>query len=82
MISGILMSVATRIGSSGGRRSAWVIFSIPGGLVFWGIAFFFVGHILADLVWYSLIAAAVAGGRHFLTDASTAVSLPSARSCS
>jgi hypothetical protein len=35
---------------------------------FWGIAFFFVGHILADLVWYSLIAAAVAGGRHFLTD--------------
>ena len=35
---------------------------------FWGIAFFFVGHILADLVWYSLVAAAVAGGRHFLTD--------------
>ncbi|MCX5849133.1 MAG: LysE family transporter, partial [Deltaproteobacteria bacterium] len=26
------------------------------------------GHILADLAWYSLVSAAVAGGRHFLTD--------------
>jgi len=34
----------------------------------WGIAFFFTGHILADLSWYSLVSAAVAGGRNFLTD--------------
>jgi threonine/homoserine/homoserine lactone efflux protein len=34
----------------------------------WGLAAFFTGHILADLVWYSLIAAAVAGGRKFLSD--------------
>jgi threonine/homoserine/homoserine lactone efflux protein len=68
MISGILMSVA---------NPYWIIWWATIGLGyilyswrfgFWGIAFFFVGHILADLVWYSLIAAAVAGGRHFLTD--------------
>lgn len=33
-----------------------------------GLASFFTGHILADLVWYCLIAAAVAGGRRFLND--------------
>jgi threonine/homoserine/homoserine lactone efflux protein len=68
MISGILMSVA---------NPYWIIWWATIGLGyilyswrfgFWGLAFFFVGHILADLVWYSLIAAAVAGGRHFLTN--------------
>lgn len=68
MISGILMSVA---------NPYWIIWWATIGLGyilyswrfgFWGIAFFFAGHILADLIWYSLIAAAVAGGRHFLTD--------------
>jgi threonine/homoserine/homoserine lactone efflux protein len=68
MISGILMSVA---------NPYWIIWWATIGLGyilyswrfgFWGIAFFFVGHILADLVWYSLIAAAVAGGRNFLTN--------------
>lgn len=68
IISGILMSVA---------NPYWIIWWATIGLGyilyswrfgFWGIAFFFVGHILADLVWYSLIAAAVAGGRHFLTN--------------
>ncbi|MFX4262385.1 LysE family transporter [Pelotomaculum propionicicum] len=33
-----------------------------------GLTSFFTGHILADLVWYSLISAAVAGGRKFLSD--------------
>jgi threonine/homoserine/homoserine lactone efflux protein len=68
MISGILMSVA---------NPYWIIWWATIGLGyilyswqfgFWGIAFFFTGHILADLAWYSLISAAVAGGRHFLTD--------------
>ena len=68
LISGILMSVA---------NPYWIIWWATIGLGyivyswrfgFWGVAFFFVGHILADLVWYSLIAAAVAGGRHFLTN--------------
>ena len=34
----------------------------------WGIAFFFAGHILADLVWYALVSGAVSRGRHLLTD--------------
>ena len=68
LISGILMSVA---------NPYWIIWWATIGLGyilyssqfgFWGIAFFFAGHILADLSWYSLISAAVAGGRHFLTD--------------
>jgi len=68
IISGILMSVA---------NPYWIIWWATIGLGYilyswrfglWGIAFFFVGHILADLAWYSLVAAAVAGGRHFLTN--------------
>lgn len=35
---------------------------------FTGLSLFFTGHILADLIWYSLIAAAVAGGRKFLSE--------------
>lgn len=31
-----------------------------------GIAAFFSGHIMADLLWYSLVAAAIAGGRRFI----------------
>lgn len=34
-----------------------------GGL---GVASFFTGHIMADLLWYSLVAAAIAGGRRFI----------------
>jgi threonine/homoserine/homoserine lactone efflux protein len=68
MISGILMSVA---------NPYWIIWWATIGLGYilyswqfglWGIAFFFTGHILADLSWYSLVSAAVAGGRNFLTD--------------
>lgn len=32
-----------------------------------GLLSFFSGHILSDLVWYSLVAAVVAGGRRFFT---------------
>ncbi len=32
-----------------------------------GVSSFFVGHISADLVWYSLVSAAVAGGRQFIS---------------
>jgi len=68
IISGILMSVA---------NPYWIIWWATIGLGYilyswqfglWGITFFFTGHILADLSWYSLVAAAVAGGRSFLTD--------------
>jgi threonine/homoserine/homoserine lactone efflux protein len=66
--SGILMSVA---------NPYWIIWWATIGLGYilysWqlgltGIAFFFTGHILADLCWYSIISAAVAKGRHFLND--------------
>ena len=43
-----------------------ILYSRQFGLA--GVAFFLTGHILADLVWYSLVTAAVAGGRRFLTD--------------
>jgi threonine/homoserine/homoserine lactone efflux protein len=68
VVSGILMSAA---------NPYWIIWWATIGLGyilnslrfgFWGISSFFAGHILADLAWYSLIAAAVSGGRHFLTD--------------
>lgn len=68
IISGILMSVANpywiiwwaTIGLS------YILYSWQFGL--WGIAFFFAGHILADLSWYSFISAAVAKGRHYLNN--------------
>lgn len=33
-----------------------------------GLASFFSGHLIADLLWYSGVAGAVAGGRRFLSD--------------
>lgn len=68
LVSGILMSVA---------NPYWIIWWATIGLGYilysWrfglqGVVFFFAGHILADLAWYSLVAATVAGGRQFLTD--------------
>lgn len=68
ILSGILMSAA---------NPYWIIWWATIGLGYilyswrfglWGVAVFFAGHILADLAWYSLVAAAVAGGRRFLTD--------------
>jgi len=68
LISGILMSVA---------NPYWIIWWATIGLGYimyswqfglWGIIFFFAGHIAADMGWYSMIAAAVSGGKHFLTD--------------
>lgn len=68
LVSGILMSIA---------NPYWIIWWATIGLGyilyswqfgFWGVVFFFAGHILADLTWYSLISAAVAKSRHFLTN--------------
>lgn len=44
----------------------YVLFAARFGLL--GVALFFAGHILADFAWYSLVAAAVAQGRRFLSD--------------
>jgi len=68
VINGILMSVA---------NPYWIIWWATIGLGYilysrqfglWGIGFFFAGHILADLSWYSFVSAAVTRGRHFLND--------------
>lgn len=68
VVSGILMSAA---------NPYWIIWWATIGLGYilyswqfgvWGVVFFFAGHILADLAWYSCISAAVAKGRRFLTD--------------
>jgi threonine/homoserine/homoserine lactone efflux protein len=44
----------------------YVIFAQKYGAL--GVALFYVGHILADFAWYSLVSGAVAQGRHFLSD--------------
>lgn len=44
----------------------YVIFATRFGLL--GILLFFAGHLLADLAWYTLVAATVAFGRNFLSD--------------
>ena len=44
----------------------YVVFSRKYGLA--GVALFFLGHILADFAWYTLVAGAVAQGRRFLSD--------------
>jgi len=35
---------------------------------YWGIVFFFIGHCLGDLAWYSAISFAIGKGRRFLSD--------------
>jgi len=68
VLTGILMSLA---------NPYWIVWWVTIGLGYilqsrqyglWGVAFFFAGHILADLLWYTAVAAAVARGRHLLTD--------------
>src|SRR4030042_762642 len=44
----------------------YVMFSMKFG--FLGVALFYVGHILADFAWYTLVSGAVAQGRHFISD--------------
>ncbi len=44
----------------------YVMFSMKYG--FLGVALFYLGHILADFAWYTLVSGAVARGRHFLSD--------------
>ncbi len=44
----------------------YILHSVTFGVL--GVAAFFIGHILADLCWYSLISFGVAKGRNFLTD--------------
>ena len=44
----------------------YVLFAYKYGLL--GVIFFFIGHFLADLGWYSLVSMAVAQGKRFISD--------------
>jgi threonine/homoserine/homoserine lactone efflux protein len=44
----------------------YVLFAYKYGL--WGVIIFFIGHFMADLVWYSLVSMAVAQGKRFISD--------------
>lgn len=45
---------------------AYLLWSLPLGTA--GVATFFTGHILADFIWYALVAFIVASGRRFMND--------------
>ncbi len=68
VVAGILMSLA---------NPYWIVWwatvglglllnSREAGLL--GVAIFFIGHILADFVWYAAVSTAVGSGRTFMTD--------------
>jgi threonine/homoserine/homoserine lactone efflux protein len=68
VVKGILMSAA---------NPYWIIWWATIGIGYivnsrqyglWGLVFFFVGHILADFVWYAIISTAVGKGRQFFSD--------------
>ena len=68
VLTGILMSVANPYWSVWWATIGlgYIIQSRQYGL--WGVFFFFAGHILADLLWYTAVSTAVAKGRRLLTD--------------
>jgi len=68
LMTGILFSIV---------NPYWTIWWVTIGLGYilhsrnygiWGVAAFFIGHILADLVWYTAISAGVWRGKNFLSD--------------
>ncbi|MDQ5987663.1 MAG: hypothetical protein CSYNP_03408 [Syntrophus sp. SKADARSKE-3] len=68
VVTGIVLSLA---------NPYWIVWWVTIGLGYilqshlyglWGVAFFFAGHILADLIWYSIVSVTVAKGRRLFTD--------------
>lgn len=68
VVAGALLSIA---------NPYWIIWWVTIGLGYithslslgyWGVIFFFSGHILADLAWYATISTAVWKGRGFIND--------------
>lgn len=68
MAAGVLLSIS---------NPYWVIWWATIGLSFMahaqeagllGVLAFYLGHITADIVWFSLVSAAVGKGRHFISD--------------
>jgi threonine/homoserine/homoserine lactone efflux protein len=68
VLSGVLVSVSNPYWSLWWATIGlgYVLYSSRYGP--WGIIFFFIGHILGDLAWYSAIAMAMAKGKRFLSD--------------
>lgn len=68
VMAGVLMSLANPYWSVWWVTIGlgYILQSIQFGLL--GVGFFFIGHILADFLWYSAISAAVAKGGRLLTD--------------
>ncbi|HOO85472.1 MAG TPA: LysE family transporter [Prolixibacteraceae bacterium] len=67
-LTGALMSLA---------NPYWIIWWATIGIAYivhaqklglWGVAFFFVGHIMGDLIWYSAISFAIGKGKKLFTD--------------
>jgi threonine/homoserine/homoserine lactone efflux protein len=68
VIAGALLSIANPYWSIWWATIGlgYILYSWNFGLM--GVFFFFCGHILADLIWYSMVSLAVARGRKFLND--------------
>ena len=68
ILAGILLSVANPYWTIWWATIGigYIAYSIKFGIL--GIAAFFLGHILADLAWYSLISFGIAKGRKFFSD--------------
>ncbi|WP_078060659.1 LysE family transporter [Desulfotomaculum copahuensis] len=68
VLSGLLLSMSNPYWSLWWATVGlgYITLSLRQGTI--GLVSFFSGHILSDLAWYCLVAAAVAGGRRFLSD--------------
>jgi threonine/homoserine/homoserine lactone efflux protein len=68
VLTGILISISSPYWSLWWATIGlgYVLFCARYGVL--GIVFFFIGHCLGDLVWYSAISLAMARGRQFLSD--------------
>ena len=68
ILTGILLSIANPYWTIWWATIGigYIVYSIKFGIL--GITAFFLGHILADLAWYSLISYTIAKGRRFFSD--------------
>ena len=68
VLSGILISLANPywIVWWGTIGLGHITIALKAGVI--GLTSFYTGHILSDLVWYSLVGAAIVGGRRFFSD--------------
>jgi len=68
IVNGIIMSLANPYWTVWWATIGlgYILNAIKLGII--GVVFFFIGHILADFVWYTVVSGAVAKGKHFMTD--------------